>query len=114
MKPISHAVTLDDASLDTLANKAYAITGGNSGIGRATAHELVRRGARVAVLGRDPQTLAVAQRELGAATLVAQGDVTQRDDLERFFAAVAHQFDGLDGVFVNAGFAAFAPIDAAT
>lgn len=114
MKPISSAVTRDDANLNTLTNKAYAITGGNSGIGRATAHELVRRGARVAVLGREPQTLAAARRELGAVTLVAQGDVTRRDDLERFFAAAAHQFDGLDGVFVNAGFAAFAPIDAVT
>jgi NAD(P)-dependent dehydrogenase (short-subunit alcohol dehydrogenase family) len=100
--------------MDTLTGKAYAITGGNSGIGRATAHELARRGARVAILGRDPQTLAAAQRELGATTLVAQGDVTQRNDLEGFFDAVAHQFDGLDGVFVNAGIAAFAPIDMVT
>ena len=51
--------------MDTLTGKAYAITGGNSGIGRATAHELVRRGARVAIFGRDPRTLAAAQRELG-------------------------------------------------
>ena len=54
--------------MDTLFGKAYAITGGNSGIGRATAHELVRRGARVAILGRDEQTLAAAQRELGDAS----------------------------------------------
>jgi NAD(P)-dependent dehydrogenase (short-subunit alcohol dehydrogenase family) len=100
--------------MDTLTGKIYAITGGNSGIGRATAYELVRRGARVAILGRDPRTLAAAQRDLGATTLVVQGDVTRRDDLERFFAAVAHQFDQLDGVFVNAGMAAFAPIDVVT
>lgn len=100
--------------MDTLTGKAYAITGGNSGIGLATAHELVRRGARVAIFGRDPRTLAAAQRELGAATLAVQGDVTRRDDLHRFFAAVAQQFDGLDGVFVNAGIARFAPIDMVT
>jgi NAD(P)-dependent dehydrogenase (short-subunit alcohol dehydrogenase family) len=100
--------------MDTLTGKVYAITGGNSGIGRATAQELVRRGARVAIFGRDPQTLAAAQRELGAATLAVQADVTRRDDLYRFFAVVGQQFDGLDGVFVNAGIAAFAPIDMVT
>jgi NAD(P)-dependent dehydrogenase (short-subunit alcohol dehydrogenase family) len=50
--------------MDILTGKAYAITGGNSGIGRATAYELARRGARVAILGRDAQTLAATQREL--------------------------------------------------
>jgi NAD(P)-dependent dehydrogenase (short-subunit alcohol dehydrogenase family) len=100
--------------MDTLTGKAYAITGGNSGIGRATARELVRRGAQVAIFGRDEQTLAAAQRELGATALAVQGDVTRRDDIDRFFAAVGRQFDGLDGVFVNAGIAAFAPIDTVT
>jgi NAD(P)-dependent dehydrogenase (short-subunit alcohol dehydrogenase family) len=100
--------------MDRLNGKTYAITGGNSGIGLATTQELVRRGARVAILGRDAQTLAVAQRALGPTTLVIQGDVTRPEDLERFFAAIAHQFDQLDGVFVNAGMAAFAPIDVVT
>jgi NAD(P)-dependent dehydrogenase (short-subunit alcohol dehydrogenase family) len=100
--------------MDTLTGKAYAITGGNSGIGRATAHELVRRDAQVAIFGRDKQTLAAAQRQLGAPTVAVQGDVTRRDDLQQFFAAAAQQFDGLDGVFVNAGIAAFAPIDMVT
>jgi NAD(P)-dependent dehydrogenase (short-subunit alcohol dehydrogenase family) len=100
--------------MSSLAGKTYAITGGNSGIGRATAHELVRRGARVAIVGRDPQTLATTQRELGAGTLAMRGDVTRRDDIVQFFAAVAQQLDGLDGVFVNAGVAAFAPIGAVT
>jgi NAD(P)-dependent dehydrogenase (short-subunit alcohol dehydrogenase family) len=100
--------------MDGLTGKTYAITGGNSGIGRATAGALVQQGARVAIFGRDEQTLALAQRELGAATLAVQGDVRRRDDLDRFFAAVARQFDRLDGVFVNAGIAAFAPIEAVT
>jgi NAD(P)-dependent dehydrogenase (short-subunit alcohol dehydrogenase family) len=100
--------------MDRLTGKAYAITGGNSGIGRATANELARLGARVAIFGRDPQTLGAAQRELGAAGIVVQGDVTRRDDVRRFFAVVADGFDGLDGLFVNAGAASFAPIDAVT
>jgi NAD(P)-dependent dehydrogenase (short-subunit alcohol dehydrogenase family) len=100
--------------MDTLTGKTYAITGGNSGIGLATAHELVRRGARVAIFGRDKQTLATVQRELGPTTLAVRGDVTHRDDLCRFFAEIAQRFDRLDGVFVNAGNAAFAPIDTVT
>jgi NAD(P)-dependent dehydrogenase (short-subunit alcohol dehydrogenase family) len=100
--------------MDRVTGKTYAITGGNSGIGRATAQELVQRGARVAILGRDPQTLAVAQREFGPPTLAMQGDVTRQDDLHRFFAEVGHRFDSLDGLFVNAGTAMFAPVDQVT
>jgi NAD(P)-dependent dehydrogenase (short-subunit alcohol dehydrogenase family) len=100
--------------MDTLTGKVYAITGGNSGIGLATAHELARRGARVAIFGRDERTLAMAQRELGEPTLAVRGDVTRQDDLHRFFAEIGQQFDRLDGVFVNAGTAAFAPIDTVT
>lgn len=100
--------------MDSLTGKVYAITGGNSGIGLAAARELVRRGAQVAIFGRDAQTLAEAQRELGAMTAAVQGDVTRADDLRRFFAAIAERFSELDGVFVNAGIAAFAPIDAIT
>jgi NAD(P)-dependent dehydrogenase (short-subunit alcohol dehydrogenase family) len=100
--------------MEPVTGKRYAITGGNSGIGLATAHELVRRGARVAIFGRNAQTLAAAQRDLGATTVAVRGDVTQREDLQRFFAEIAQQMDTLDGLFVNAGLAAFAPIDQVT
>jgi NAD(P)-dependent dehydrogenase (short-subunit alcohol dehydrogenase family) len=97
-----------------LDGKVYAITGGNSGIGLATAHELVRQGAVVAIFGRNERTLAAAQQELGAPTLAMKGDVTCPTDLQRFFEAIMLQLDHLDGVFVNAGMAAFAPIEAVT
>lgn len=100
--------------MDTLIGETYAITGGNSGIGLATARELVQRGARVAIIGRDAQTLAAAQRELGTRLLTVQGDVTQQEELQCFFATIAHQFDGLDGLFVNAGSASFMPIEHVT
>ena len=83
--------------MDTLRGRAYAITGGNSGIGRATAQELARRGAQVAIFGRDRETLEATQRELGAGALALQGDVRSGDDLRRFFDAIARHFDGLDG-----------------
>lgn len=98
--------------MDSLTDTIYAITGGNSGIGRATAQELVRRGARVALFGRDRQTLDATGRELGAGALVQQGDVTRPTDLQHFFEAVAQHYDRLDGAFVNAGTASFLPIDA--
>ncbi len=100
--------------METLTGKVYAITGGNSGIGLATAQELVQRGAQVAIFGRNAQTLAAAQQELGPTTVAVRGDVTARDDLQRFFTEIAQQFDRLDGLFVNAGQAAFAPIEAVT
>lgn len=98
----------------TLADKVYAITGGNSGIGFATARELVQRGAQVAIFGRDAQTLAEAQRELGAPTVAIQGSVTRAEDLQRLFAAIDAQFGGIDGLFVNAGVATFAPLEVVT
>jgi NAD(P)-dependent dehydrogenase (short-subunit alcohol dehydrogenase family) len=100
--------------MDALHGKAYAITGGNSGIGCATAHELVRRGAQVAIFGRDRHTLDATQRELGTGTLAVQGDVRRHDDLRRFFDLIAREFDDLDGLFVNAGIAAFAPLELVT
>jgi len=100
--------------MSALTNRTYLITGGNSGIGLATARELVQRGARVALFGRDERTLSEARQELGDAALAVQGDVTQIEDLERLFDLVAEQFEGLDGLFVNAGIATFAPIDAVT
>jgi NAD(P)-dependent dehydrogenase (short-subunit alcohol dehydrogenase family) len=100
--------------MNRLTGKSYAITGGNSGIGRATAHELAQYGAQVALFGRDAQTLTATQRELGATALVVQGDVTRQDDVRRFFDTIGERFDGLDGLFVNAGSASFAPIEMVT
>ncbi len=97
--------------MDMLSGKSYVITGGNSGIGRATTQELVRRGARVALLGRNQATLAATQHEFGTSVMALPCDVTKPGDLQHFFAAVAQQYDRIDGLFVNAGAAAFAAIE---
>ncbi len=55
-----------------LANKTVLITGGNSGIGLATAKLFAAEGARVAITGRNPETLATAQKEVGADSLAIQ------------------------------------------
>jgi NAD(P)-dependent dehydrogenase (short-subunit alcohol dehydrogenase family) len=104
----------ETTTMSAITGKIYAITGGNSGIGHATAQALVAGGASVAILGRDQERLAATQAELGEASLAVQGDVTRSDDLRRFSAAIAERFGALDGLFVNAGAALFAPLDALT
>lgn len=86
-----------------LQDKVAVITGGNSGIGLATAKELTARGAHTAIFGRDERTLEQAKQDLGEGTLAVQGDVTKLADLERLFAKVKDTFGRVDVLFVNAG-----------
>lgn len=92
-------------------NKTVAITGGNSGIGLATAIAFKNQGANVAIFGRNAETLAAAKEAHGF--LAVQGDVTNRADLDTFFAATKDQFGKVDVVFSNAGIAEFLPFEAA-
>lgn len=96
-----------------LAGKRAVITGGNSGIGLATAQAFVREGARVAIFGRDQATLNAAVATLGTAAFAVRGDVAMLDDIDRLMTAVQEQFGGLDVLFVNAGIGQFAPVDQA-
>jgi len=86
-----------------LADKHAAVTGGNSGIGLAIARAFRDEGAQVAILGRDPATLESAAAGLGPGTVATQGDVSNLEDLDRFFADVDKAFGGLDVLVVNAG-----------
>ena len=70
--------------MTTIAGAHAVITGGSSGIGLATAHELARRGAQVSLVARDPVRLTQAADELrtgGAAPCVASADVSDRVEL---------------------------------
>lgn len=93
-----------------LNGKLFLITGGNSGIGLATAHALVEAGAKVAILGRDQQTVEAAVAALGDGTIGVAGDVSRNEDLDRLFTEVKKGGQKLDGLFVNAGMGALVSI----
>jgi NAD(P)-dependent dehydrogenase (short-subunit alcohol dehydrogenase family) len=95
-----------------LAGKKALITGGNSGIGFATARLFIAEGAEVAITGRDQKTLDDAVAELGPKAHGYRADVTVREDREQLFANLAKDFGKLDIVFANAGIAGRTPTGA--
>jgi NAD(P)-dependent dehydrogenase (short-subunit alcohol dehydrogenase family) len=86
-----------------LEGKVALITGGNSGIGLATAKQFVHEGAYVFITGRRDPELAQAVKEVGGNVTGVQGDVSRLDDLDRLFAQIKRQKGRLDVVFANAG-----------
>jgi NAD(P)-dependent dehydrogenase (short-subunit alcohol dehydrogenase family) len=91
-----------------LEGKIALVTGGNSGIGLATAREFVNEGAYVFITGRRKQELAAAVKEIGRNVTGVQGDVSNLGDLDRLFAQIKREKGKLDIVFANAGGAKFA------
>ena len=92
-----------------LAGKNALITGGNSGIGLATARLFVAEGAQVAITGRDQKTLDKAIAELGTNARGYRVDITVAEDRRQLFAALAQDFEKLDIVFANAGISGRTP-----
>jgi len=97
-----------------LEGKVAVVTGGNSGIGLASAKRLQDEGALVTISGRDQKTLDEAAKVLGNSALAVQADVSKLVDADRLFAAVAQKFGKIDVLFVNAGVARFIPLDKVT
>jgi NAD(P)-dependent dehydrogenase (short-subunit alcohol dehydrogenase family) len=93
-----------------LEGKVAVITGGNSGIGLATARRFVAEGARVFITGRRQAELDEAVRQVGKHVTGVQGDVSNLADLDRLFATVKRQQGRLDVLFANAGVLALAPL----
>jgi NAD(P)-dependent dehydrogenase (short-subunit alcohol dehydrogenase family) len=92
-----------------LTAKKALITGGNSGIGLATARLFTAEGAQVAITGRDQKTLDEAIAELGSSARSYRADVTVAEDRKRLFEALAKDFGKLDIVFANAGISGRTP-----
>ena len=97
-----------------LAGKIALITGGNSGIGLATAQRFITEGAFVFITGRRQHELDAAVQLLGSSAVGIQGDVSSLADLDRVVATIKAQKGRLDVLFANAGVAEFLPIDAVT
>jgi len=97
-----------------LQGKIAVITGGNSGIGLATAQRFVAEGATVFITGRRQEELDKAVASIGPGVKAIQGDVSKLDDLDRLFASVKEQAGHIDILFANAGLAELAPLGAIT
>src|ERR1700674_3988539 len=92
-----------------LEGKVAVVTGGNSGIGLASAKRLQEEGARVAIAGRSKKTLDEAVKTIGNGVLAVQADVSSLADIDKLYAEVSRKLGKIDILFVNAGIAKFAP-----
>src|SRR5260370_6461404 len=101
-------MTTKEKSMGKLEGKIALITGGNSGIGLATARRFVAEGARVAITGRDAATLAAAANELGVTAI--KSDVLDTQARSSLFDRIKNEFVHLDLLFANAGIPKFSPI----
>ena len=97
-----------------LEGKVALVTGGNSGIGLATAKQFVNEGTYVFITGRREPELAAAVKEIGRNVTGVSGDVSKLGDLDRLFAQIKREKGKLDIVFANAAAAVYAPLGAIT
>lgn len=96
----------------TTSRPAALITGGTTGIGRATARLLHEQGFAVLVTGNNPETIAAAQRDLPDAVAILRADSRSVDDADKVAAEVGRRFGKLDVAFLNAGVGRMLPIEA--
>ena len=101
-------MTTNEKQLGKLEGKIALITGGNSGIGLATAKRFVNEGTYVFITGRRKSELDAAVKEIGKNVTAVQGDVANLDDLDRLFARIKKGKGKLDILFANAGIAKYA------
>src|SRR5713101_7371625 len=97
-----------------LEGKVAVVTGGNSGIGLATAQRFVKEGAQVFITGRRQSELDKAVKLIGKNVTGVQGDVANLADLDRLYSTVKQKAGRIDIVFANAGGGEFAPLGAIT
>ena len=96
--------------MNRLQGKTALITGGNSGIGLATAQEFIAQGARVIITGRDAAAVRDAVAALGEQARGIVSDASRMSDLRELAGQVRAEAAHLDILFVNAGVAYFAPV----
>jgi NAD(P)-dependent dehydrogenase (short-subunit alcohol dehydrogenase family) len=97
-----------------LTGKVAVVTGGNSGIGLATAKRFREEGAKVVISGRDQRTLDEAIKTIGGEVVAVRADVAKLSDLDKLYKTVSEKFGRIDVLFANAGIAKFAPLAEST
>ena len=100
--------------MEKLEGKVAVITGGNSGIGFATAQRFVSDGAYVFITGRRQSELDAAVKQIGKNITGVQNDVSNLADLDRLYATVKKQKGRIDILFANAGVGELVPLGAIT
>lgn len=95
-----------------LEGKVALVTGGNSGIGLATAKRFHEEGGRVAISGRNQKTLDDAVKAIGKDVLAVKADVSVTSDLDKLLATVSQKLGKIHVLFANAGIYKFAPFKA--
>lgn len=100
--------------MQRLLGKRALITGGNNGIGYATAKLFVAEGAQLAITGRDVDSLEQARSSLGESVRAFRSDAGRMDDIDRLMQEVGAAFGQLDVLFVNAGNSQPAPFERVT
>jgi NAD(P)-dependent dehydrogenase (short-subunit alcohol dehydrogenase family) len=93
-----------------LDGKIALVTGGNSGIGLATAKRFAAEGARVFITGRRQAELDAAVKQIGGNAFGIQGDVSNLADLDRLYEVIGREAGRLDVLFANAGGGEFLPL----
>ncbi|MGH1505373.1 MAG: SDR family oxidoreductase [Acidimicrobiales bacterium] len=100
--------------MQNFTDRNVLVTGGSSGIGLAAARRFAEGGARVAITGRNADALEKAAAEIGHDTLTIRSDAASLDDVTALVETLRSSFGRLDAIFLNAGIARFAPLEATT
>src|SRR5262245_17925583 len=99
--PAGHYETVFRPGL--FAGQVAIVTGGGSGIGRCTAHELAALGAKVALVGRKLEKLAKVRDEIGGETRTYSCDIREEETVRQTVTAILRDFGRIDFVVNNAG-----------
>jgi NAD(P)-dependent dehydrogenase (short-subunit alcohol dehydrogenase family) len=94
-----------------LEGKIALVTGGNSGIGLASATRFKQEGAKVIITARSEASYAKAKEELGDQFDIIKTDITKNEELSTLFSYIEKEYGRLDVLFANAGVAYFTPLE---
>jgi NAD(P)-dependent dehydrogenase (short-subunit alcohol dehydrogenase family) len=97
--------------MNRLKGKCALITGGTTGIGLETAKQFLKEGAKVAITGKNPETLAAAGKDLGSEVLVMASDSSDAGAQRKVAETIRQAFGRLDALFLNAGIVDMRPLE---